>query len=130
MSGKRGATGRRKFLAGLLALFGLGAAGVAYDYTDLFGRGYPRTKYDDLLTQLGDRDSAARLGVAVVAAEPDFQVQNAARELRSGPGKGSLGRSISADIARGRLSPVQGWLLPDSLVLASGIAAKAQAGGL
>lgn len=129
MSGERGVNGRRKFLAGLLALFGLGMAGVVYEYPSLFGRRYPRTKYDDLLTQLNDRDSAARLGAAVIAAEPDFQAGSAARELRRGPGKGSLERAVSRDITQGHLSPVQGWLLPDSLVLASGIAARAQGGG-
>ncbi len=116
---------RRPLLAGLLGLAGLGiAGGLVYEVPRLGHRRYPRSKFDDLLGQLGDRDSAAKLGAAVLAARPGFTAQAAARTLREGPGKGSLAHAVDGDIAGSRLVQVQGWLLPESLVLVAGIAAN------
>lgn len=128
MSEKGKTVGRRRLLTGILVLLGA-AGGLIYEYPRLIGRRYPRTPYDDLLAQLGDRERAAKLGTAVIAARPDFGAQAAAQALRSGLGRGSIARAVSADIAQGRLSTVQGWLLPESLILVSGIAAKAQGSG-
>jgi len=100
----------------------------------LFGRRYPRTKFDDLLDQLGDRESAAKLGHAAIAqmeahtdVVPLFDVKKVARELRDGPGKGSIARAAEADIAAARLLLIQGWVLPQSLVAVALIAAKMSA---
>jgi len=121
---------RRPVLASLCALFGLGIAGsLIYEGPRLFGRRYPRTKYDDLLDQLTDRESAAKLGNAAIAQAhndigPEFDEKRAAQDLRNGPGKGSLVRATALDIAHGRIIEVQGWVLPLSVVLAAGIAAQ------
>jgi hypothetical protein len=126
---------RRPFLAGVLGIFGVAVAGAAaYEGMRLFGRRYPRTKFDDLLDQLPDRESAAKLGrAALTQAEahtidvaPEMVAATAARELRTGPGKGSLARAVDADIAQGRLVALQGWLLPTSLVAVATIAASVQ----
>jgi hypothetical protein len=123
---------RRPVLASLCALLGLGIAGtLIYEGPRLLGRHYPRTKYDDLLDQLPDRESAAKLGHAAIAqmethtdVYPLFDVKTVARELRDGPGKGSIARATEADIAQARLLEVQGWVLPRSLVAVTLIAAE------
>lgn len=90
----------------------------------VFGRRYPRTKFDDLLDQLTDRESAAKLGRAAIAETPHFDVKTAARALRTGSGEGSIAHAMDTDIAQGRLVIVQGWVLPESLVLVASIAAE------
>ena len=116
---------RRPVLASLCALLGLGIAGtLIYEGPRLLERRYPRTKYDDLLDQLPDRESAAKLGHAVLAGEPRFDAKRAADALRHGAGHGSLSRALAADVVQGRMVEVQGWVLPDSLVLVAAIAAK------
>lgn len=125
---------RRPLLASLAGFFGVAVAGgLAYKGVHVFGRRYPRTKFDDLLDQLGDRESAAKLGQAVVAQaqghsmEPArFPLGNAADEIRTGPGRGSLARAVAADIDHGRLVAIQGWVLPISLVKVAVIAAAVQ----
>ena len=126
---------RRPLLAGLAGLFGVAVAGgLAYEGIHVFGRHYPRTKFDDLLDQLGDRESAAKLGHAAIAQMethtdvfPLFDVKAVARELRDGPGKGSVARAAEADIAQARLLEIQGWVLPRSLVAVTLIAAQMSA---
>jgi len=116
---------RRPLLAGLVGVLGLGiAGGLLYEVPRLAHRRYPRTKFDDLLSQLDDRDSAAKLGATYIAQEPGFDAGAAAVALRHGPGNGSLPRAIDADIAQAHLASVHGWLVPESLALVAGIAAK------
>lgn len=124
---------RRPVLASLCALFGLGVAGTAiYEGPRLLGRRYPRTKYDDLLDQLSDRESAIKLGrIALAQAEayndswPSPDAGEAARDLRDGPGKGSVAHAAQSDIVQGRLVEVQGWVLPVSEISAAVLAATA-----
>ncbi|HUO94141.1 MAG TPA: hypothetical protein VMU22_14540 [Rhizomicrobium sp.] len=119
--------GRRRFLASALGLLGIAVAGGAvYEGTRLFGRRYPRTKFDDLLDQLPDRESAAKIGRAAMAEGGSFDAEALAGAFRHGPSRGSLSRAVNADIAAGRLTTVQGWLLPASLVEVSAIAASVQ----
>lgn len=123
---RRGLIGRRPVLAVLVGLAAL-AGGLAYELPRLLAPRYKPTPYDDLLAQFGDRETAARLGRAVLAASPrPFDPASAAEALRNGPGKGSLGRAMAADIAQGRLVEVEGWLLPASLAHAAALAAAAQ----
>jgi hypothetical protein len=124
---QRGKIARRPFLFGALGLAAAGVAGgLFYAVPKFLARRYPPTPYDDLLTQLDDRDSAARLGDAVVAAQPRFDAKAAAEALRQGPGKVSLKTGIDQDVAAGRLTEVRGWLLPETLAMAAGIAARAR----
>lgn len=116
---------RRPLLAGLLGVLGIGAAGgLVYEVPRLMRPRYKRTKYDDLLSQLDDRDNAVKLGAAYLAQAAQFDPTAAAEALRHGEGKGSVARAVGADIAEGRLVQVHGWLLPESLVRIAGIAAK------
>jgi hypothetical protein len=123
---------RRPVLASLCALFGLGIAGsLIYEGPRLLERRYRRTKYDDLLDQLSDRESAAKLGKIALdqaRARSDvvipFNAKTVARELREGPGKGSLARAAAFDIGQGRLVEVQGWVLPVSEVAVAALAAR------
>jgi len=126
---------RRPLLASIGAVLGLGAAGAfVYEVPRLFGRRYPRTKFDDLLDQIPDRESAARLGRAALdwrahlpgTAPFRFNAKELAIGLRSGPGKGSLQRAAEGDAAKGRLVEMQGWVLPVSVVFVSMIAAEVQ----
>ncbi len=123
---------RRPLLASLAGLFGVAVAGgLAYEGVHVFGRRYPRTKFDDLLDQLGDRESAIKLGRAAVAQVQEHSIdavlpplRTAADEIRTGPGRGSLAQAAAADIDRGRLVAIQGWVLPFSVVLVAVIAAE------
>ncbi len=116
---------RRPMLVGLLSALGLGiAGGIAYEVPRLLRRHYPPTPFDDLLSQLDDRDSAAKLGKAVIAEEPAFDAKAVAQALRKKMGKRPLDQMVDQDIVHGRLSEVQGWVLPETLALVSAIAAK------
>ncbi len=118
---------RRPLLAGLLGALGLGiAGGLVYEAPFLMHRRYKRTPFDDLLSQLADRDSAEKLGAAVLAQEPGFDAQNTARALRRKMGKASLAQIVARDIAQGQLFEVHGWVLPETLTMLSALAAKAQ----
>ncbi|MES2471791.1 MAG: hypothetical protein V4601_03015 [Pseudomonadota bacterium] len=110
---------RRALLAGLVAAGAAVAAGV-YRFTYIFVKHYPATPYDDLLTHLTDREQAARLG-AVIRGVPDAPAL-ATRLRTSMPD--DLAGAAEADIAAGRLTEVQGWLLPQTVVLLSALAAK------
>jgi hypothetical protein len=89
----------------------------------LFRRHYKPTPYDDLLTQLDDRDRAAAVGRAYRAAEPGFSPPAAANALRARIGHDALADAIRLDLSAGRIAIVQGWVLPESLVLLCGLAA-------
>lgn len=108
---------RRHVIAGLAAA-GVAVAAGLYRFTDLFVKHYPATAYDDVLEQLTDRQQAARLGAAVDNA-PD--AKTLAAQLRAA---GDLNASVQADIAAGRLTEVKGWLLPQTIVQLSALAAK------
>jgi hypothetical protein len=131
MSAVKTGIARRPFLASVLGIFGIAVAGgTLYEGARLFGRRYPRTKFDDLLDQLPDRESAAKLGHAALAqAQTDIPLPSPAaiaREIRSGASGGSVSKAVNADIAQGRIVPIQGWLLPMSLVEVATIAASVQ----
>lgn len=110
---------RRALLAGLAAASAVVAAGL-YRFTDIFGKRYPSTPYDDLLSHLADREQAAKLGTAV-RDTPDAPAL--AERLRAGM-TGDLTSVTQADIAAGRLLEVDGWLLPQSVALLAALAAK------
>jgi hypothetical protein len=102
------------------------AAGVAvtaglYRFTDLFVKHYAPTPYDDLLVRLTDREQAAKLG-AHVPGPFDLNTQTA--RLRLTFRGRDLAAAARADIAAGHMVEVDGWVLPESLVLLSALAAK------
>jgi hypothetical protein len=112
---------------GVFGLAGIVLLGdLAFEVPRLMTRRYAPTPYDDLLSQLGDRESAVRLGRAVLAAEPHFDGGSAARVLRQSAAKGSLRAGIDSDLTDGRVVEIHGWLLPQTLVTVSAIAALEQ----
>jgi len=125
MSGWKSEIARRPFLAGLFGLLGLGLiGGTAYEAAHAVNRRYAPTAFDDLLSQLSDRDDAERVGAAVLASAPEFDVRQVARELRQRIGGKPLADVLAADVAQGRFAEVSGWLLPQTLVWLCGLAAS------
>ena len=125
MSDWKSRIARRPFLAGLFGLVGLGLiGGAAYEAAHIVKRRYPPTAFDDLLSLLDDRDSAARVGAAVLAGAPEFDVRKVARELRRRIGGKPLAEILAADVAQGRFAEVSGWLLPETLARLCGLAAS------
>lgn len=112
---------------GVAAALGLAALGITVPR--LFGRHYRRTPYDDLLALLVDRDAAARVGRAAIepggrfAQQPDPRgLSNALRQRME---RRTLAEVTNSDLAEGRMVEVKGWLLPETLVMLSVLAAWA-----
>lgn len=110
---------RRDVIAGIVAA-GIAVTAGVYRFTDLFAKHYPPTPYDDLLGKLTDRDQAAKLGAKITA----FDVQSQVAQLRASLQNRSLTDAANADIAAGRMAEVEGWVLPQTLVSLSALAAK------
>ncbi len=93
----------------------------------LLRKRYAPSPYDDLLTQLDDRDAAAQIGETVLAEVEEFEPKTMADELR----KHIAGRPLSAvsrqDADDARLVEAGGWVLPETLGLICALAAKAAA---
>jgi hypothetical protein len=107
-------------------IIGVGAVGGAlvlglYRFTDLFVKHYPPTPYDDLLNQLTDRKEAAKLGTKTVDS---FDLKGGVARLRSKLDGKSLKDVVGGDLAAGRMVEVEGWVLPETLVWLSALAAK------
>lgn len=111
---------RRTVIASVAAAGAAVTAGL-YRFTDLFVKHYPATPYDDVLSRLSDRDPAARLGRAVRGA-PDAPAL--AARLRALPA--DLTAAAQADIVANRMAEVDGWLVPESVMLLAALAEKTQ----
>ena len=105
--------------AGMAALGGFG-----WSIRGLSVKHYPPTPYDDLFAQLRDRDAAARLGQEVLKGLPNLEASAAANIVRVRLGGKSLREAVATDAANGRLSDIQGWILPETLALLSALAAR------
>ncbi len=109
---------RRTLIAGVAGAGAAAAAGL-YRFTDLFVKHYPPTPYDDVLAALADREQAAKFGASVPGA-PDAL----AARLRATIKPLGLAAAARADIAAGRIVEVDGWVVPQSVALLSGLAAR------
>jgi hypothetical protein len=117
---------RRTLLAGGLAVLGLGAAALlAFKVPALLGPHYAPTPFDDLLSQLPDRENATRLGQAVLARQKNFDARNTASLLRARLKNRPLGDVLSAELQQGRVVEVRGWILPETMTTLCALAAKA-----
>jgi hypothetical protein len=104
-----------------MAATGAAVAAGLYRFTDLFVKHYPPTPYDDVLSVLVDREEAARLGALVGdAPAPDVL----ATRLRTILKPNGLAGAVGSDIAAGRLTEVDGWVVPQSVALLSALAAR------
>jgi hypothetical protein len=111
---------RRTVISGLAV--GVAAiAGGLYRFTDLWVRHYPPTPYDDLLAELVDREQAARLGKQFGGA---FDARAQAASLRMELSNKSLDQVSASDIAAGRMTEIDGWLVPQTVAQLSALAAK------
>ncbi len=115
---------RRTVVAGAVGL-AAAAGALAYEGWRLFGRHYPPTPYDDLLTLLSDRAAARQLGAAFISEHPNFNAATAARALRQHIGKQPLQSALAAEIARSQVTEAGHWVLPQTLVGLCALAAKA-----
>jgi hypothetical protein len=114
---------------GIAAALGLTAIGITVPR--LFGRRYRQTPYDDLLAQLVDREAAVKLGK--VAYEKMGEISGIAdlypkapalaSELRQRLERRTLAEVTRSDLATGRLVEIKGWVLPETMVLLSVLAA-------
>jgi hypothetical protein len=117
---------RRPLLRGVAAAAGLAIAGVALvEAPKLFAPHHPPSPYDDLLAQLPDRDSAARIGAAVLAGRNTFDAPRAAADLRKKLASHSFAAVLESDIAGAHMEEAQGWVLPEGLVTLCALATKA-----
>jgi hypothetical protein len=112
---------RRTLIAGATAVGAAAAAGL-YRFTDLFVKHYPPTPYDDVLAALVDRGEAARLGALAQDAPGAGAL---AAKLRVMLKPNGLSGAVASDIAAGRLTEIEGWVVPESVALLSALAAKA-----
>ena len=111
---------RRTAIAGMTAAGGALAAGL-YRFTDLFVKHYAPTPYDDVLAVLADRDQAARLGASATGGPSPSALAARLRPILKPNG---LTVAAKADIASGRITEIDGWVLPESVALVSALAAR------
>jgi hypothetical protein len=111
----------------ILAALGFGAlAGTGFGLTRLVERlahRYPRTPYDDLLSQLDDRDAAVKVGRGLVR---QFAPQGAgalASELRARLAQSPLGDASLRDSIGGAVVEANGWVVPITLARLCSLAA-------
>jgi hypothetical protein len=108
----------------LIAAIGAGSAVLAaglYRFTDLFVKHYSPTPYDDLLVRLTDREQAAKLGAHVPGT---FDPGAEAARLRVTFRGQDLRSAILAEVGQGRVAQVDGWVMPQTLIQLSALAAK------
>jgi len=101
----------------------LAAAGL--EVRHLLHRHAP-SPYDALLAKLDDRDAAAQIGEGVLAEIDDFEPKAVAKDLRASFDRRNLTQASAEDAAEDRLVEANGWVLPKTLALLCGLAAKAQ----
>jgi hypothetical protein len=111
---------RRAVIAGLAASTAAVAAGL-YRFTNLLVKHYPPTPYDDVLAHLTDRAQAAKLGAQVAG---DFDVKREAAALRATFDGQTLAAAAGGEIATGRMTEVDGWILPRTVVRLAALASR------
>jgi hypothetical protein len=117
---------RRPLLKGIAGVAGLAIAGAALvEAPKLFAPHYPPSPYDDLLAQLPDRESAARIGAAYLAGHRPFNPAGAAGDLRQRIASHSFAAVLESDLAEAHMAEAHGWVLPETLLALCALAAKA-----
>jgi|GEM_PF-573510 len=117
----QGRPARRNVIAGIVAAGATVTAGL-YRFTDLFVKHYAPTPYDDLLVRLVDREQAAKLGAKITGTQ---NASALAAQLRASLTTNNLAAAAQADVAAGRMTEVDGWVLPQTVALLAALASKA-----
>ena len=122
-NGWKDTVSRRPLLAALAAIAGIGAAGtLLYEGAQLHGR-LLSGPYGDLFSDMGDSESAAAVGRAVLAQTPSFDPQRTAQNLRGVIEHRPLAAVLSGEAAQGEVMEIHGWVLPASLAWLCALAA-------
>ena len=103
---------------------GIFAAAAGYEGWQLLRKRYPPTPYDDLLSQLPDREAARDLGRAFLSQHSNFILPHAASALRKRMGSKPLPAVLASEIVAGKLIEAGHWLLPETLVGLCALVAK------
>lgn len=116
---------RRPLLIALGAIVGVAVVGGGAYEAGIFGHHFHSpAEYADLLSGLGDRDAANRLGDAVLAETGTFETSQVAHELRKRIAHRPLAAVLAEDTTEGRMVETKGWVLPETLTLLCGLSAK------
>lgn len=110
---------RRGVLAGLAAVLAM-AGGAAWKF-HFFAKHYPPTPYDDLLSQIVDREPAIVFGEAARKSLPG--AAQLAAELRRD--HRSLSERATAEPGEAQIAEVAGWVVPKSVAQYAALAAQA-----
>lgn len=106
--------------AGVLAAAGLGLTRVFRSW-----HRYPSTPYDDLLSQLDNREAATKLGHAFLPQLKPKSADALATALRARLGHGSLVDAVTNDSRQGAIVEAMDWVLPETLAKLCALAALA-----
>lgn len=112
---------------GIAVALGLTAVGVTVPH--LFAKRYKPSPYDDLFAKLVDRDAAVKLGRAALESRArsralPIDYAGMARVLRGRLSRRSLTDVTASDLDQNKLAEAQGWVLPETLLLLSVLAAS------
>ncbi|HEY2835192.1 MAG TPA: hypothetical protein VGI89_01400 [Rhizomicrobium sp.] len=110
---------RRIVLIGLGAAAALAGGGAAWKF-QLFGKHYPPTPYDDLLTQIEDREPAMVFGAVARKSLP--AAVGLAAQLRKDGRK--LRERAQTEAGEAQTAEVAGWIVPQSVALYAALAAQ------
>jgi hypothetical protein len=114
---------RRRWLIGVVAA--IAAAGVAVRELPLLRvHHYRRSRYDDLLAKLVNRDASTRFGKALVVSGAPPKSGAIATLLRARLKHADLRSVAREELAEGKLLPAGGWIVPESLALICALAAR------
>ena len=127
---EKGLSRRAVTIGGSIAA-ALGIAALGLSVPRWLSKHYVKSQYDDLFALLVDRESAVKVGHAAMEAmetsggpnhfPPDYA--GLAKELRSSLARRTLADVTASDLAQDKLLEVHGWVLPQTLVLLSVLAA-------
>ena len=84
---------------------------------------YRRTPYDDLLSNLGDRESSATFGRGAIKNAPGSSAAIATL-LRQRLKTSSLRALAARELSEGHVFVAGGWVVPESLALMCALAAR------
>jgi hypothetical protein len=97
------------------------AAGSAAWKFRLFAKHYPPTPYDDLLSQIVDREPAIVFGQAARKSLPG--AAQLAAQIRRDPR--ALPERAAGEPGEARIAEVGGWVVPQSVAFYAALAAQA-----